>query len=165
MRPWHERWNPHRDETRSRNESPLHGCTGCDPTDGIGRTGAGQKYALEARKHIATLQQAVSGITIEVRWCPAHEGVEGNKKADEWAKLAADEPDTQGVKGLEWTTYSDQQEERSMPLPRSLANIKREIAKKQWEEARKWAGGWTSKKNERSETRRHGCWKHQVACR
>jgi len=52
-----------------------------------------------------------------------------------------------------------------MPLPRSLANIKREIAKKQWEEARKWAGGWTSKKNERSETRRHGCWKHQAACR
>ena len=70
--------------------------------------GPGQKYALEARKHIATLQQAVSGITIEVRWCPAYEGVEGNKKADEWAKLAADEPDTQGVKGLEWTTYSDQ---------------------------------------------------------
>jgi hypothetical protein len=33
-----------------------------------------------------------------------------------------------------------------MPLPRSLANIKREIAEKKWVEARKWAGGRTSKK-------------------
>jgi len=42
--------------------------------------------------------------------------------------------------------YSDRPEERSMPLPRSLANIKREIAEKKWAEARQWAGGRTSKK-------------------
>jgi len=104
--------------------------------------GPGQKYALESRKSIAALRRAVPGI-IEVRWCPAHEGVEGNEKADEWAKLAAEEPDARGV---EWWTYSVRQEERSMPLPRSLANIKREIAEKKWEEARQWAGGRTSKK-------------------
>jgi len=69
--------------------------------------------------------------------------VAGNEKADEWAKLAADEPDARGV---EWSTYLDWAEERLMPLPRSLANIKREIAEKKWAEARTWAGGRTSKR-------------------
>jgi len=64
--------------------------------------GPGQKYALEARKHIAALRRAAPGIVIEVRWCPAHTGVEGNEKADEWAKLAAEEPDARGVEGLKW---------------------------------------------------------------
>jgi len=105
--------------------------------------GPEQKHALEARRHIAALRRAAPGIAIEIRWCPAHEGVEGNEKADEWAKLAAGEPDTPGVEG--WT-YSDRLEERVTPLPRSLANIKREIAEKKWAEARKWAGGRTSKK-------------------
>ena len=108
--------------------------------------GPGQKYDLEARRHIASIQRTVPGAIIEIRWCPAHEGVEGNEKADEWAKLAADEPDARGVEGLEWMTYSDPPEERSMPLLRSLANIKRKIAAKKWVEARAWAGGQTSKK-------------------
>jgi len=34
---------------------------------------------------------------------------------------------------------------RAMPLPRSLANLKREISEKKWVEARQWAGGRTSK--------------------
>jgi len=72
--------------------------------------------------------------------------VEGNEKADEWAKLAVEEPDTRGEEGLEWFAYLDRPEVRSMPLPRSLANIKREIAQKKWAEARQWAGGQTSKK-------------------
>jgi len=55
--------------------------------------GPEQKYALEARRHIASICRAVPGTSIEIRWCLAHEGVEGNEKADEWAKLAADEPD------------------------------------------------------------------------
>ena len=67
------------------------------------------------------------GIAIEIRCCPAHEGIEGNEKADEWAKLAAGELDTPGVEGR---TYSDRLEERMTPLPGSLANIKREIAEK-----------------------------------
>ena len=31
------------------------------------------------------------------RWCPSHQGIEGNGIADEWAKLAAGEPDVHGI--------------------------------------------------------------------
>jgi hypothetical protein len=51
--------------------------------------GPGQVYALEARKHIATLSQREPAVAIELRWCPAHKGVPGNEKADEWAKLGS----------------------------------------------------------------------------
>ena len=105
--------------------------------------GPGQQYALQSRKHIAALRRARPGIIIEIRWCPAHKGVEGNEKADEWAKVAAEEPDT---RGMEWLNYSDRTEERQMPLPRSLANLKREISEKKWVEARRWAGGRASRK-------------------
>ena len=44
------------------------------------------------------------GIIIEIRWRSAHKGIEGNEKADEWAKLAAEELDTHGVERL---SYSD----------------------------------------------------------
>jgi len=67
--------------------------------------GPGQMYALEARKNITALRRAVPDIVVEITWCPAHEGVEGNGKADEWAKVAAEEPDARGVEGLEWFTY------------------------------------------------------------
>jgi len=52
-------------------------------------------------------------------------------------------PDTHGV---EWLNYLDRTEVRPTPLPRSLANLKREISEKKWVEARRWAGGRTSKK-------------------
>jgi len=94
--------------------------------------GPGQQYAIQARKAIATLRRARPGITIEIRWCPAHKGIAGNEKADEWAKMAAEKPGTRGVEYL-------------APLPRSLANLKREISEKKWAEARAWAGGRTSK--------------------
>jgi len=99
-------------------------------------------YALQTRKHIVTLRRARPDITTEIWWCPAHKGVAGNEKADVWAKLAAEEPDTRVVELL---AYSDRVEAHSMPLPRSLANIKREISKKKWAEARSWARGRTSK--------------------
>jgi len=108
--------------------------------------GPGQQYALQARKHIAALRRAKPGIIIEIRWCPAHRGIAGNEKADEWAKIAAEEPDTRGV---EWLSYSGRTEARPMPLPRSLVSLKREISEKKWAEARQWAGGRTSKKKYR----------------
>jgi len=91
--------------------------------------GPGQQYVIQARMHIAALRRARPGITIEIQWCPAHKGIAGNEKADEWAKIAAEEPDTRGV---EWLSYSDRTEVRAMPLTRSLANLKREISEKKW---------------------------------
>jgi len=103
---------------------------------------SGQQYALQARKHIAALRRVRPDIIIEIRWRPAHKGVAGNEKADEWAKIAAEELDARGV---EWITYLDRNEARAMSLPRSLAHLKREISKKKWAEARQWAGGRASK--------------------
>ena len=76
--------------------------------------------------------------------CPARKGVTGNEKADEWAKMAAKERDTGGVEWLSYD-YEGRTEVRAMPLPRSLANLKREISEKKWAEAREWAVGRTSK--------------------
>jgi len=56
-----------------------------------------------------------------------------------------------------------------MPLPRSLANIKREISEKKWTETRQWAGAWRPDLRdevpnaEKPEAGRHGIWEHQEA--
>jgi len=70
--------------------------------------------------------------------------VECNEKADEWAKVAAEEPATRRA---EWLNCSDRTEVRPMPLPRPLANLKREISEKKLVEARRWAGGRASGNN------------------
>ena len=102
----------------------------------------GQKYAVQARRHIGALRRARPDIAIEIRWFRTHKGVERNEKADEWAKIAADDPDTREV---EWLEYSDRVGARAMPLPRSLAHFKREVTERKWVKARQWAGGRTSK--------------------
>jgi len=60
---------------------------------GSDEPGPGQAYALEARRHIATIRRRRPEVTIELHWCPAPKGVPGNEEAYEWAKLATDEPD------------------------------------------------------------------------
>jgi len=72
--------------------------------------------------------------------------VDGNEKAEEWANVAADKPDS---RELEWLKHSDWMEVRPMPLPRSLANLKRNISEKKWAEARQWAGVRTCKAKNR----------------
>jgi len=86
--------------------------------------GPGQKYAIMARKHIAALRAKEPGVKIEIRWCPSHQGIEGNEVAGEWAKLAADEPDAHVVKWFNFRDPSGQIRKGKSPLPRSLANVK-----------------------------------------
>jgi ribonuclease HI len=99
--------------------------------------GRGQVYALEARKHIATLSQREPAVAIELRWCPAHKGIPGNAKANEWAKLAADNPDARGVEHFRQGQYRDRPGRRRLPS-RSHAHLKRSIteAKLKWAEAK-----------------------------
>jgi ribonuclease HI len=98
--------------------------------------GPAQQYAQQARKWITKLRGKDRKLRIELRWCPAHSGVAENEEAGEWAKKAAEESDAQGV---EWMTYEGRYGRRPMPLPRSLANLKREIAERKWEEAWAWS--------------------------
>ena len=71
-------------------QAAIRGMTPDDPRPG-------RKYAIADRKHVAELRCREPEISIEIRWCPSHCEIEGNEKADEWAKLAADEPDSHGV--------------------------------------------------------------------
>jgi len=45
-----------------------------------GEPGPGQMYAIQARRHIATLRRARPSVTIEIRWCPAHKESRGMRK-------------------------------------------------------------------------------------
>ena len=76
--------------------------------------GPGQIYALQAQRILTEID-----CPVEIRWCPAHEGIAGNEKADEWAKVAAGQPETHGV---EWLTIDNRP--RRMP-PVSLARLSR----------------------------------------
>ena len=76
-------------------------------------------------RHITALRAKDPNIQIEIRWCPSHQGIEGSEMADEWAKLAADEPDAHWVEWLSTTDPDGKITKRDFPLPRSLANVKR----------------------------------------
>jgi len=98
--------------------------------------GPGQKYALEVRQHIATLRAKDPNARIEIRWYPSHQGIEGNEKADEWAKLAADEPDDHGVERFSTKTPDGSTTKRLFPLPRSFANVGRGFSEMRRQDAK-----------------------------
>jgi len=54
--------------------------------------GPGQMHAIQARKHIATLQKARPDIAFEIRWCSAYKGVSTRKPTNgpssRWRSLA-----------------------------------------------------------------------------
>jgi len=88
----------------TRNSHHLYGRATLHLEDDLRRPGAGPKYAIIARKHIATLRVKEPNVKIEIRWCPSHQGIEGNEVAGEWAKLVADVPDAHGV---EWFSFTN----------------------------------------------------------
>jgi hypothetical protein len=90
-------------------------------------------YAIQARRWIAVFRKATLDTVIEIWWCLAHRGIAGNEKVDEWANLAAEEPDADGI---EWVGFADRYGRRPMPVPRSLAKITWEIPERKWAEAR-----------------------------
>ena len=97
--------------------------------------GPGQLYALEARKHIASLRTKEPNVQIEIRWCPSHQGIDCNEVADQWAKHAADEPDAHGVEWFSTTNPAGSVSTRKFPLRRSLANVKRGFSEQKREDA------------------------------
>jgi len=98
--------------------------------------GPGQKYALKARQHVLSLRAKEPSARIEIRWCPSHQGIEGNEVADNWAKLVADEPDAHGVEWFSTKNPDGTVTQRHFPLPRSLANVKRESSEKKRQDAK-----------------------------
>jgi hypothetical protein len=109
--------------------------------------GPGQKYAIQARKWIRALQEARPDIVIEIRWCPAHEGVIGNEKADGWAKMSAEDPEAHGV---EWLGHADRYGRRSMPPPRFRR-------RRQWAERRITAKKYRMPADQRQDGAVAGC--------
>jgi len=93
--------------------------------------GPGQQYALRTREALAKIKAPV-----EIRWCPAHEGIEAMKLRTGWAKIAAEKPDSHGV---ELIRHSDKCGRRPTPLPASLAHLKRRISDKKWKEVDEWS--------------------------
>jgi hypothetical protein len=98
----------------------------------------GQFCAIQARIHIVALRRARPGMII-IEMCPAPR----ESQETRWPTSGPDEPDAHGV---EWLQYSDRTEVRPMPLPKSLAYLKREISEKKWVEARRWTGGQVAAK-------------------
>ena len=95
--------------------------------------GPGQTCAIQARQAIAILRKQEPAVEIETNWCPAHKGIPGNEVADEWAKLAANEPDDHGVEWLA-RAHGTRLPERAT----SLAHLRRRATEKKWPEARTW---------------------------
>jgi len=94
------------------------------PSDGKHRTNQALGSSTPSRRGgTSPLGRARPSVITEIRSYSAHKGIAGNEKADEWAKIAAEELHTRGV---ELRDRSDREVARAMHLPRSLANFKRD---------------------------------------
>ena len=68
------------------------GCAGSHQADGIRRIWREAAVCDPgAEEHCGTAAGSARHHQ-EIRWCPAHKGIASNEKADEWAKIAAEEP-------------------------------------------------------------------------
>ena len=91
-------------------QSRGRGCTVfVDSTSAIDRVrtdsiGPGQRFAVAAIESCSQIMSRANIVTI--RWVPAHQGVPGNEKADEFAKAAAEHnmPDSAVPDELRWET-------------------------------------------------------------
>jgi len=83
------------------------------PSDGWHRMNLALGSSMLSRRRSTSprCERARPGIIIEIRWRSAHKGIAGNERADEWANIAAEEPDTRGV---EWLNHPDRTEVRAM---------------------------------------------------
>jgi len=69
--------------------------------------------------------------------------------ADEWAKLATDEPDAHRVEWFSTTDPGGTVRERVFPLPRSLADVKRGFYEQKWAGSKSWTGKKPARTNNR----------------
>jgi len=79
----------------STHSTTLVGCSSSSPI-----------VASKAREHIELLRGARLDIAIRVCWCPAPKVIPANEKADEWANLAAQEPDAEVVERLGYSDWT-----------------------------------------------------------
>jgi len=95
--------------------------------------GPGQKYALEAKQHIATLRAKEPNVKVEIRWCRSHQGFEGNEIADNGPSSRQTNRMPTGVEWFSTTNLDGTVSERVFPLPRSFANVKRGFSERRWQ--------------------------------
>ena len=123
----------------------LHRCTGGHQTDGIGRTWPGAAIRSPGSNTLSR-----RGSTSPLCVGPGRASSPKPGGAQRTRESPATRRPTSGRRlrrrsqppmvYVEWLNYSDRTEVRAMPLPRSLANLKREISEKKWAEARQWWG-------------------------
>jgi len=87
-------------EPRGRDGHDLHGRADGHLEDDLRRAGTRAEVRPASREPHRRPTSEERNVRIEIRWGPSHQGIEGNEIADEWAKLAADEPDAHGVEWL-----------------------------------------------------------------
>jgi len=121
----------------------LHRRTGDHQADGLGGAWPRQKIRTPGKEAHRRAAESPAGYHHRD---PVVPGAQESPREREGQRMG--QTRGRGARHLwvEWLSYTDRPGARAMPLPRSLAHLKREITEKKWAEARQWAGGRTSKK-------------------